>query len=113
MTFEPGTIVLVPFPYTNLRATKHRPAVVLSRRAYNEASADVVVCAMTSNLMDAAHSVLVSQRDLIEGHLPMDSRVKADKVATLERSMMRAIGRLRPGILEQVYRETFSVLGRN
>lgn len=105
MTFEPGTIVMVPFPFSNLRSKKTRPAVVLSRRDYNERNSDAVVCAMTSNLINAAHSVLVSQRDLVEGTLPRDSRVKVDKLATLEKTLMRPIGRLRPGMVEQIYRE--------
>lgn len=107
---EPGAIVLLPFPYTNLKASKVRPAVVLSRREYNAASHDVVVCGMTSNLANAAHSVLVSQRDLAEGTLLADSRVKADKVQTLDQSIVRKqIGRLRPATLQQVYRELFAL----
>ena len=110
MTLEAGAIVLVPFPYSNLRATKRRPAVVLSRREHNDRSQDVVVCAMTSDLANAGNSVLVSQRDLADGRLPADSRVKVDKLATLDKSMMRAVGRLRPSTLRQVYRELLSLL---
>ena len=110
MTFEPGTIVLVPFPFTNLKSNKRRPAVVVSSRAYNARNPDAWCCAMTSNLDNTAHSVLVSQRDLGEGRLPVDSRIKADKLATLELGMMKAIGRLRPATLSQLYKELLAIL---
>lgn len=110
MTFEAGTLVMVPFPYSNLRATKRRPALVISRRQYNDNGPDILVCGVTSNLAEARHSILVSQRDLAEGKLPLDSRIKVDRIASLQRDMMRPIGRLRPAVLRQVYRELFSLL---
>jgi mRNA interferase MazF len=50
MLFEFGDVVLVPFPFTSQTATKKRPAVVVSNRAYNTAKPDVVVMAITSQL---------------------------------------------------------------
>ena len=109
MRLEAGTLVLVPFPYSNLRATKRRPAVVVSRREYNDQGPDILVCAMTSNLANSGHSVLVSQRDLVEGHLPKDSRVKVDRLASLQKELMKPVGRLRPATMRQVYQELRSL----
>ena len=53
MPFEFGDIVLVAFPFTSQTASKRRPAVVVSRRAYNTARPDVVVMAVTSQLRAA------------------------------------------------------------
>ncbi len=50
MPFEFGDVVLLPFPFTNQTASKKRPAVVVSGRAYNLAKPDVVVMAVTSQL---------------------------------------------------------------
>lgn len=47
-SFELGDIVLVPFPFTNQRTTKKRPAVVVSSTAYNTARPDLIVLAITS-----------------------------------------------------------------
>lgn len=110
MTLEPGTLVWVPFPYSNLKARKRRPAVVISRREYNDGGADVLVCGITSNLANARHSILVSQRDLSEGKLRVDSRIKVDRIASLQRDLMEPMGRLRPAVLAQVYRELLSIL---
>jgi mRNA interferase MazF len=48
MNFEFGTVVLVPFPFTNHAASKQRPAVIVSSRAYNITKPDLVMMAITS-----------------------------------------------------------------
>lgn len=48
MSFDFGDVVLVPFPFTSQVASKQRPAVVVSGRAYNESRPDVVLMAITS-----------------------------------------------------------------
>ncbi|MHB8284282.1 MAG: type II toxin-antitoxin system PemK/MazF family toxin [Caulobacteraceae bacterium] len=45
-----GTVVLAPFPFTNQQASKKRPAVVVSSRAYAANRPDVIVMAVTSQL---------------------------------------------------------------
>src|SRR5271166_6550358 len=50
MPFEFGDVVLVPFPFTSQTASKKRPAVIVSNRAYNTVRPDVVVMAVTSQL---------------------------------------------------------------
>jgi mRNA interferase MazF len=56
MPFEFGDVVLVPFPFTSQTASKRRPAVVVSSRAYNQARLDVVLMAITSQLRASAPS---------------------------------------------------------
>jgi mRNA interferase MazF len=50
MPFDFGDVVLVPFPFTSQRASKKRPAVVVSNRIYNTARPDLIVMAVTSQL---------------------------------------------------------------
>lgn len=50
MPYEFGDVVLVPFPFTNQTASKQRPAVVVSKRAYNGSKSDIVIMAITSQL---------------------------------------------------------------
>jgi mRNA interferase MazF len=45
-----GAVVLVPFPFTSQAASKRRPAVIVSSRAYNLARPDLVMMAVTSQL---------------------------------------------------------------
>lgn len=45
-----GTVVLVPFPFTDQSGSKKRPAVIVSGSAYNAQRRDVVIVAITSQL---------------------------------------------------------------
>ena len=46
--FEPGDVVLVRFPFTDLEAARKRPALVLSPPEFAQSHRDVVVLALTS-----------------------------------------------------------------
>jgi mRNA interferase MazF len=50
MPFEFGNVVLVPFPFTDQTASKQRPAVVVSSRAYGQERPDLLMMAITSQL---------------------------------------------------------------
>ncbi|HWG91838.1 MAG TPA: type II toxin-antitoxin system PemK/MazF family toxin [Candidatus Thermoplasmatota archaeon] len=104
--FEPGDIVLVPFPFTDLSAAKSRPALVMTRGDYNKTSEDLILCGITSNLANSSHSVLLAQADLESGTLPKPSRVKADKVVTLKQEIVKKrVGRLKATAMAQVMKE--------
>ena len=51
-----GDIILVPIPFTDLSSAKRRPVIVVSRDNYQAATQDMVVVAMTSNLVAAPYS---------------------------------------------------------
>ncbi len=46
--YEPGCVVLVRFPFSNLQSAKKRPALVVSPAAYALRYSDLVVLALTS-----------------------------------------------------------------
>lgn len=54
MSYRFGTVVMVPFPFTDQSASKQRPAVVVSSAAYQQARADLVIMAITSQLRAGA-----------------------------------------------------------
>jgi mRNA interferase MazF len=47
-TCNPGDVVLVPFPFTNLGQRKPRPAVVVNEPAYEAVHGDLVLVALTT-----------------------------------------------------------------
>lgn len=53
MAHQRGEVVLVPFPFTDLRGVKVRPAVVVSSLLYHATEPDLLPAAVTSNLVAA------------------------------------------------------------
>lgn len=93
-SFAFGDIVLVPFPFTNQTATKQRPSVVISGRAYNQARPDLLMMAVTSQLRPAATFGEVWLTDWQAAGLLKPSAVKP-VIATLEQGLViRGLGTL-------------------
>jgi mRNA interferase MazF len=94
MSFEFGDVVLVPFPFTSQAASKKRPAVVVSSRAYNTAKPDVVVMAVTSQLHASTALGEVWVQDWKAAGLLKPSAIKP-VFATLEHALViRQLGTL-------------------
>jgi len=97
MPFEFGDVVLVPFPFTSHTASKKRPAVVVSNRAYNTARPDIVVMAVTSQLRPSPTPGEVQVSQWQDAGLLNPSVIKP-VFATLERALViRRLGTLSAG----------------
>lgn len=57
MAFQRADVVLIPFPYTDLSASKTRPAVVVSSGVYHRIRSDLLL-AYVSSQVSKAHPVL-------------------------------------------------------
>jgi len=100
-------IALVPFPFSDLSGQKVRPVLILSNDAYNQQSADVVVCGLTTNLSPAPYSIIIEVTDVEQpGSLRHKSKIKADTIASLEQSLLiKQIARLKLPVFKQVIAE--------
>ncbi len=82
-----GKIVLIPFPFTDLTATKLRPALVLL-----EGQRDCVVAFISSKIPPELSStdVLISEEheEFAGTGLKRTSLVKLDKIATISRDLL-------------------------
>ncbi len=87
MPFEFGDVVLVPFPFTNLTASKQRPAVIVSSRAYGLERPDVMLMAITSQLRPTPALGEVWLGDWQAAGLLKPSAVKP-VIATLEQGLV-------------------------
>jgi len=92
MRYEFGTIVLVPFPFTDQSASKRRPAVVVSNVAYNTAKPDVIVMAVTSQLRPAPALGEVWVSDWQSAGLLKPSAIKPVFATIEQRLIIRQLG---------------------
>ena len=104
--YEQGEILIVPFPFSDLSGIKQRPVLVLSKADYNQRSEDIITCGITSNIKDSEHSVLINNNNLVHGSIPTESRIKVDKLFTLEENIVRKkIAKINEKMMEQVIKE--------
>jgi hypothetical protein len=67
---------------------------------------------MTSNLASRRNSVLIDPTEMAEGSIPVQCRIKYDKVFTLERSLVvKILGRVSTQKLATVKQGLISLLG--
>ena len=96
MPYEFGDVVLVRFPFTNQTASKQRPAVVVSSRAYNIARPDVVIMAITSQIQSPSSLGEIPIGNWQAANLLKPSAIKP-VFATLEQSLiLKKLGVLEP-----------------
>jgi len=111
MTFNKGKGVLIPFPFTDLSATKRRPVLVLSNRSYNRRSQDFIVCGITSVIAARPHSVTLRATDLDDGKIPVESRIRPNKIFTLRQTLaVKKIGQVKPDIIARVKSEIMRII---
>lgn len=89
-------IVLVSFPFSDLRASKVRPAVVMSKDSYNSHSEDLIAIPLTSNLRAKGYTLLITNKELESGRLVVDSKAKVDRIFSVNQSLVRiTVGRVK------------------
>ena len=97
ISFKPGDVVLVAFPFTASGATKERPAVVL----LDTGDDDLVAARVTTQMHRTPYDV--SLTDWKRAGLLAPSVLRLHKVATLAKSRVsRRLGRLDAGDRQNV-----------
>lgn len=94
MAFAFGDVVLVPFPFTNQQASKKRPAVVVSSRAYNQIRSDVIFMAVTSRLRSGSGFSEIAIQDWKAAGLLAASAVKPVFATLEQRLILKSLGSL-------------------
>jgi len=78
--YKKGTIILVPFPFTDLSGNKVRPAVIVSS---SKQGSDIVVVFLSSQTkLKGKHLISVQPSDV--NGLKVDSKIVCGKIATLD-----------------------------
>jgi len=82
--FAAGSVVLVPFPFSDLSRSKLRPAVVLAEADRD----DLILCQVTSNPYSDGAAVAVTSSDFLVGSLQRVSYARPGKLFTANTSLI-------------------------
>ncbi|MDP3422350.1 MAG: MazF family transcriptional regulator [Burkholderiaceae bacterium] len=92
-------MVLLPFPFSDLSASKLRPALVLA----DAGRGDWLLCQITSKPFADAQAVTLESADFAHGGLQCTSYVRPAKLFTAHESLMTGLaGALHPAAIGRV-----------
>ncbi len=86
-----GSVVLVAFPFSNLKGQKVRPALVLAKVEFG----NFILCQITSKPYTSKISICLKPADFATGGLPVVSYVRPDKLFTADTTIIKkTVGQL-------------------
>lgn len=94
-----GTVILLEFPYADMKSYKKRPAVVVALGSLNT----LVICQITSKKRAGIPAIRISEKDFHTGSLPVTSFVRPDKLFTIDRSLaLNETGLLKAKVIKNI-----------
>jgi mRNA interferase MazF len=106
--YKKGTLILVPFPFTDLSGNKVRPALIISQ---GKIGGDVVVVFVTSQSKFKERHLVSIAPDELNG-LKVKSTVVCSKIATLDsKIVLGELGKLSSEVQKKVDAEIKKMLG--
>ena len=102
-----GSVVLVPFPFSDLSEAKLRPALVLADSGRD----DWILCQITSNPYADPRAVELTDADFDTGSLRVTSYARPGKLFTASSSLMVSqVGSLSQAILQSIVQAVIDLL---
>ncbi len=102
-----GSVVLVPFPFSDLSQNKRRPAVVLA----GADRGDWILCQITSSPYSDAQAIMLSDGDFASGGLRLVSYARPAKLFTAHESLfVFEAGVLHAAALKKITDEVVAII---
>lgn len=97
--FTVGSVVLVTFPFSNLKGQKVRPALVLANVEFG----NLILCQITSKSYTSKIAICIKSGDFTKGSLPVVSYVRPDKLFTADAAIIKkTVGQLTPTVRSKI-----------
>ena len=97
--FVKGDVVVLPFPFSDLSASKKRPALVIAALDGD----DIILCQITSKARTDNYSIILNNSDFKQGNLNLISIIRPNRLFTADKSIvLYKIGSLKDKKLKEV-----------
>ncbi|MDP3026698.1 MAG: type II toxin-antitoxin system PemK/MazF family toxin [Nanoarchaeota archaeon] len=80
-----GEVVVIEFPYSNLKEFKRRPVLILKVPK----GEDIIVLQITSSSYEKSVEISLKNEDFRQGGLKKDSYIRIDKISSIEKSLIK------------------------
>jgi mRNA interferase MazF len=98
-TFTVGSVVLIPFPFSDLSRIKRRPAIVIAEVDHG----DWILCQVTSQPYSDSQSIEISDNHFQQGSIQRVSYVRPGKLFTAHYTLIiRKVAQLKPEVLKKI-----------
>ena len=105
--FVKGMIVVLLFPFSDLRSAKKRPALVVATLSGD----DVICCQITSEARFDNYAVILKEGDFKVGSLQQTSVIRPNRLFTADRSLISyVVGSLNEAKVKEVEEELVAIL---
>jgi mRNA interferase MazF len=105
--FIKGDIVVLPFPYSDLSASKKRPAMVLADLKGD----DIILCQITSQFVKDVYAIALDNSDFIKGSHNKPGNIRPNRLFTADKSIIdRKIGTVKQDFFKQVVDKLFDII---
>ena len=108
--FIKGDIVVIPFPFSDLSASKRRPAIVLADLIGD----DLILSQITSRNVSDSMSIAIDPYDVTDGVLSIASNIRPNKLFTADESIvLYKIGTLKADKLKKVITKVIEIFSNS
>ena len=83
--FMKGDVVVLPFPFSDLSASRRRPALVVAILTGD----DIILCQITSEARIDDYSIVLTNKDFKKGKLPVTSMIRPNRLFTADKSIIQ------------------------
>lgn len=106
-TLVKGDVVVLPFPFSDLSASKKRPALVIASLKGN----DIILCQITSKDRYDSYALLLNDKDFAKGSLNVQSVIRPNRLFTADKSIiLYKIGSLRKEKVKEVEEAVIKII---
>lgn len=105
--FIKGDIVVVPFPFSDLSASKRRPALVLADLKGD----DIILCQITSQHIKDNYAIVLNNNDFIKGSLNKQSNIRPNRIFTADKHIItRKVGTIKPEVHRNTSEKIYEII---
>ena len=102
-----GDVVVVPFPFSDLKQSKRRPALVLASLDGD----DLILCQITSQQSRDRHAIPLQDKDFASGNLSQPSYIRPNRLFTADQTLiLYRVGTVQTAKLEEAVGQLIELL---
>ncbi|MBI5797318.1 type II toxin-antitoxin system PemK/MazF family toxin [Candidatus Woesearchaeota archaeon] len=87
LIFKQRDIILVPFPFSDQKGGKIRPAIIISNNKLNKTE-DIIVSAITSNIKPSPYSINIKEKDLEIKNIKEECCIKVENLLRVKKTLI-------------------------